>query len=273
MKIIKEIDQEILDKNICLVPTMGALHEGHLSLIKEGKELGLQVMVSIFINEMQFNIKEDFINYPKSLEEDIKVLENLEIDYLFLPESNYIYPLTGFDRVDSGVLGNKFEGSSRPGHFDGVLTVVNILFQLIKPKVAIFGKKDAQQLFLIKEMVKEKNHQIKIIEALTVRDDSGLALSSRNLLLSEFGKEKARLLYDILNQSKAYFCETKNLLVFEKFKSIFSENDITLDYLEILDSEKFTIPVDQTDTYIIVIAAYIENIRLIDNIEFRMEKE
>jgi len=96
MKIIKEIDQEILENDICLVPTMGALHEGHLSLIKEGKELGLQLMVSIFINEMQFNSKEDFINYPKSIEEDIKVLENLEIDYLFIPESNYIYALVGF---------------------------------------------------------------------------------------------------------------------------------------------------------------------------------
>ena len=272
MKIVKEIDQEILENDICLVPTMGALHEGHLSLIKEGKELGLQLMVSIFINEMQFNSKEDFINYPKSIEDDIKILENLEIDYLFLPESNYIYPLDGFDRVDSGALGKKFEGDSRPGHFDGVLTVVNRLFQIIKPKVAIFGTKDAQQLFLIKEMVNKKNYQIKIIESLTVRDDSGLALSSRNLLLSEFGKDKARLLHDILNQSKAYFCETKNLLVFEKFKSIFLKNDITLDYLEILDSETFTKPEDGTDTYIIVIAAYIENIRLIDNIEFRMEK-
>ncbi len=272
MKIIKEIDQEILDNDICLVPTMGALHEGHLSLIKEGKESGLVVMVSIFINEMQFNIKEDFINYPKSVEKDIKLLENLDIDYLFIPESNYIYPLSGFDKIDSGALGKKFEGNSRPGHFDGVLTVVNRLFQLIKPKVAVFGKKDAQQLFLIKEMVNKKNYQIKIIEGSTVRDDLGLALSSRNLLLSEFGKEKARLLFDTLNQSKKHFYETNNLLVFEKFDSLYSSNDITLDYLEILDSETFAKPVDKTNAYLIIIAAYVENIRLIDNIEFRMEK-
>ncbi len=271
MKIIKEIDQYILDQNICLIPTMGALHEGHLSLIEEGKKLGFSVMVSIFVNEIQFNNKEDFNNYPKRIEEDIKILEKLDIDYLFIPENNYIYPEGGFDKIDSGIIGKKFEGSSRPGHFDGVLTVVNRLFELIKPKYAIFGKKDAQQLFLIKQMVKKQNYEIKIIEGLTVRDNFGLALSSRNLLLSKEGKKKANFLYEALNLTKIEFSKTKNLMAFDKFYSTYLKHEIKIDYLEILDLETFSKPTDKTQTYIIIIAAYVENIRLIDNIEFRLE--
>ena len=202
MKIIKEINEHILNMEICLIPTMGALHEGHLSLIKEGKESGHSVMVSIFVNEMQFNNQEDFKNYPKTIEEDIRILEKLDIDYLFIPENNYIYPEGEFDRIDSGSIGKIYEGNFRPGHFDGVLTVVNRLFRLIKPKVAIFGKKDAQQLFLIKEMVNKKNYQIKIIEGSIVRDNLGLALSSRNQLLTEAGKKKASLLYETLKTNQ-----------------------------------------------------------------------
>ena len=272
MKIIKKINQNILDDEICLIPTMGALHEGHFSLIKKGKEFGLSTMVTIFVNEMQFNSKKDFNNYPSKIEDDIKTLKHLGIDYLFIPENNYIYPDSGFDKIESGAIGKKFEGNSRPGHFDGVLTVVNRLFQLIKPKSAIFGKKDAQQLFLIKEMVTKKNYPIEIIEGLTVRDNSGLALSSRNLLLTQKGEEKARLLNKILNQSKKEFCETKKLDIFKKLKSYYSNEDIDIDYLEIIDSETFLEPLKGAQNYIIIIAACIENIRLIDNIEFTLEK-
>ena len=273
MKIIKEINEYILSQKICLIPTMGALHAGHESLIKEGKESGHSVMVSIFVNEMQFNDKNDFNNYPKTIEEDIKTLEKLDIDYLFIPESNYIYPDGEFEKLESGNIGKKFEGKSRPGHFDGVLTVVNRLFTLIQPEVAIFGKKDAQQLFLIKEMVYKKNYEIKIIESSTVRDTLGLALSSRNSLLTATGKKNARLLYQILNKAKRDFLETKKPIVSDKFSGTYSNTDINIDYLEILDLDTFSKPTDKTDVYIIIIAAYIENIRLIDNIEFRLEKE
>ena len=271
MKIIKEIDQYILGQNICLIPTMGALHEGHLSLIEEGKKLGFSVMVSIFVNEIQFNNKEDFNNYPRAVEEDIKILEKLDIDYLFIPENNYIYPEGEFEQIDSGIIGKKYEGNSRPSHFEGVLTVVDRLFKLIKPKVAIFGKKDAQQLFLIKQMVKKQNYKIKIIEGLTVRDKFGLALSSRNLLLTKGGKKKANFLYEVLNETKIEFSKTKNLKVFDKFYSTYLKHGMKIDYLEILDSKTFCKPTDKTQVYIIVIAAYVENIRLIDNIEFRLE--
>mgnify|MGYP001381774218 CR=1 FL=1 len=137
MEIIKEINKDILAKDICFIPTMGALHKGHASLIKEGKKSSLPVMVSIFVNQMQFNDKEDFNNYPKPIDEDIKILENFNIDYLFIPENDYIYPKNNFEKVSSGNLGKLLEGSSRPGHFDGVLTVVNRFFQLINPKIAI----------------------------------------------------------------------------------------------------------------------------------------
>jgi len=269
MKIIKEINQDILDSDICLIPTMGALHEGHLSLIEEGKKTGLLTMVSIFVNHMQFNEEEDFNKYPRQIEDDIKILEDSNIDYLFIPENNYIFSENAFELIDSGVLGKKYEGSSRPGHFDGVLTVVNRLFQLVKPKIAIFGKKDAQQLFLIKEMVLKKRNEIEIIEVKTIRESSGLALSSRNLLLTENAKEKAVFLYSILKEVKKDFCHRREFDAFESFSSMYLNLDI--DYLEVLDLETFSKPTEKTDEYIILVAANIEGLRLIDNIDFKLE--
>jgi len=269
MKIIKEINQDILDSDICLIPTMGALHEGHLSLIEEGKKSGLLIMVSIFVNQRQFNEEDDFNKYPRPIEDDIKILEDLNIDYLFIPENNYIFSENAFELIDSGSLGKKYEGSSRPGHFDGVLTVVNRLFQLVKPKIAIFGKKDAQQLFLIKEMVLKKRNEIEIIEVKTIRESSGLALSSRNLLLTENAKEKASLLYTILNEVKKDFCHRREFDTFEDLSSRYLNLDI--DYLEVLDLETFSKPTEKTDEYIILVAANIEGLRLIDNIDFKLE--
>ena len=269
MKIINEINKDILDNDICLIPTMGALHQGHLSLIEEGKKLGLKTMVSIFVNEMQFNEKEDFNSYPRLIEEDIKIINNLNIDYLFIPENNYIYSENSFEIIDSGDLGKLYEGKSRPGHFDGVLTVVNRLFQLIDPKVAIFGKKDAQQLFLIKDMVLKKRYKTEIVEVKTIRENSGLALSSRNLLLTNNGKEKASLIYKILKEVKKEFSKKRTLSSFEDFSS--SYLNINFDYLEILDLETFSKPTTKTSEYIILAAAVIEDVRLIDNIEFKLE--
>jgi len=269
MEIIKEINQDILNSDICLIPTMGALHNGHLSLIEEGKKLGLLTMVSIFVNEKQFNEEEDFNSYPRPIEDDIKILQDLNIDYLFIPESNYIYSKNDFEIIDSGVLGKQYEGSSRPEHFDGVLTVVNRLFELINPKVAIFGKKDAQQLFLIKEMVFKKRYEIEIIEGKTIRERSGLALSSRNLLLTDSGKEKATLLYTILKEVKKEFCDRRELYAFEVFSSKYP--NIVIDYLEILNLETFSKPTEKTYEYIILLAAIIEGVRLVDNIEFKLE--
>ena len=271
MEIIKEINKDILAKDICFIPTMGALHKGHVSLIKEGKKSSLPVIVSIFVNEMQFNDREDFNNYPKPIEEDIKVLENFNVDYLFIPENNYVYPKNNFEKVSSGELGKQFEGSSRPGHFDGVLTVVNRFFDLIRPKIAIFGKKDAQQLFLINEMVINKKYEIEIIASPTIRESSGLALSSRNSLLTNRGKDKAALLYKVLKSTKKDFYSTGKTNFLENFSSNYLDEEIDIDYLEILDLATFSKPAENTEEYIILIAAYIENLRLIDNIDFKLE--
>ena len=273
MKIIKKIDKEILNLETCLVPTMGALHEGHLELIKEAKILKLTIIVSIFINPAQFNNKEDFAKYPKTIEKDIEILSKLKVDYLFLPDVDYIYPLEDFEKIDSGDLGNKYEGQSRPGHFDGVLTVVNRLFELIKPKAAIFGKKDAQQLFLIKNLVTEKKYRIRIIEIRTVRDTSGLALSSRNLLLSEEGKKTASNIKEILDQTKKNFLISKDIQYsLNEVKDKFFLKNLKIDYLEILDYETFSKPTKKSKSYIIVIAAYVEGVRLIDNLDFQLEE-
>ena len=171
----------------------------------------LPLIVSIFVNPIQFNDKDDFANYPKTIEKDIEILNKLEVDYLFIPDSEYIYPSNGFESIDSGELGRKYEGESRPGHFDGVLTVVNRLFELIEPKAAIFGKKDAQQLFLIKKLILDKKYKIQIIECKTVRDNNGLALSSRNILLSKKGENIATSIKKILNETKKNFLTSKDI--------------------------------------------------------------
>ena len=273
MKIIKEIDKDIVSLGTCLIPTMGALHEGHIQLIKEGKKLKLPLIVSIFVNPIQFNDKDDFANYPKTIEKDIEILNKLEVDYLFIPDSEYIYPSNAFESIDSGELGRKYEGESRPGHFDGVLTVVNRLFELIEPKAVIFGKKDAQQLFLIKKLVLDKKYKIQIIECKTVRDSNGLALSSRNILLSKKGENIATSIKKLLNETKKNFLTSKdieNSLIEARDK--LSTKNLKIDYLEILDYETFCKPTKISNSYIIVIAAYVEGIRLIDNLDFQLEE-
>ena len=144
MKILKNTDSLKNHNDICLVPTMGALHDGHISLIHKAKETGLKIVVSIFVNKLQFNDEQDFVNYPRDIEKDIKILNDLDVDFAFIPDEEIIYPKSGFENLYSGNIGNKYEGSSRPGHFDGVLTIVNRLFQLIRPHTVIFGSKDIQ---------------------------------------------------------------------------------------------------------------------------------
>ena len=198
MKILKTTDLLKNHNDICLVPTMGALHDGHVSLIHKAKETGLKIVVSIFVNKLQFNDEQDFVNYPRNIENDIKILNDLEVDFAFIPDEETIYPKSGFENLYAGNLGNKYEGSSRPGHFDGVLTIVNRLFQLIRPHTVIFGSKDIQQLFLIKNLILNKKYDIRIIEQNTKRTKTGLALSSRNKLLTKEGMKKAENIFKAL---------------------------------------------------------------------------
>ena len=189
----------------------------------------------------------------------------------FFPDEEYMFPKSGFDKLDAGNLGKKYEGNSRPGHFDGVITVVNRLFELIDPKTVVFGAKDFQQLFLINKLILEKKYNIKLIENKTVRNSSGLALSSRNQHLSNKGIQQASFIYKSLNVSKDEFIKTDNTIDAVKVGTdILFENNIDLDYFEILDHKTFSPPKNTTKKFIIIIAAYVEGIRLIDNIQFEV---
>ena len=270
-RIIDEIDKKIFLEEKCFIPTMGALHEGHLSLVKLGKKsTNGKTIVSIFVNKRQFNDESDYDNYPIDLDKDIELLRKEEVDYIFIPQENYIYPkdFAGLDEIKSGEKGSLFEGAHRPGHFDGVLTVVNRLFDLVNPTSVVFGKKDAQQLYLVKEFLANKSNNLKIIEAEIIRDEYGLAMSSRNRLLSKSGINIARNIFQILENTKEHFIQNQDIQQSEDFgKKLFDENAIEYDYLNFVDPKYFETPGSNREKLLLITAAYVQGIRLIDNME------
>ena len=270
-RIINKIDKKIFHEEKCFIPTMGALHEGHLSLVKLGKKsTNGKTIVSIFVNKRQFNDESDYDNYPIDLDKDIELLRKEEVDYIFIPQENYIYPkdFAELDGIKSGEKGSLFEGAHRPGHFDGVLTVVNRLFDLVNPTSVVFGKKDAQQLYLVKEFLANKSNNLKIIEAEIIRDEYGLAMSSRNRLLSKSGINIARNIYQILENTKEYFIQNQDIQQSEDFgKKLFDENAIEYDYLNFVDPKYFETPDSNREKLLLITAAYVQGIRLIDNME------
>ena len=270
-RIINKIDKKIFHEEKCFIPTMGALHEGHLSLVKLGKKsTNGKTIVSIFVNKRQFNDESDYDNYPIDLDKDIELLRKEEVDYIFIPDENYIYPkdFAELDGIKSGEKGSLFEGAHRPGHFDGVLTVVNRLFELVNPTSAVFGKKDAQQLYLVKEFFANKSNNLQIIEAEIIRDEYGLAMSSRNRLLSKSGINTARIIFQILKNTKEHFFQNQDIKQAEAFgKKLFNENDIEYDYLNFVDPKYFETPDKNQEKLLLITAAYVEGIRLIDNME------
>ena len=270
-RIINKIDKKIFHEEKCFIPTMGALHEGHLSLVKLGKKsTNGKTIVSIFVNKRQFNDESDYDNYPIDLDKDIELLSKEEVDYIFIPDENYIYPkdFVELDGIKSGEKGSLFEGAHRPGHFDGVLTVVNRLFELVNPTSAVFGKKDAQQLYLVKEFFANKSNNLKIIEAEIIRDEYGLAMSSRNRLLSKSGINIARNIFQILKNTKEHFFQNQDIQQAETFgKELFNENGIEYDYLNFVDPKYFETPDKNQEKLLLITAAYVEGIRLIDNME------
>ena len=270
-RIINKIDKKIFHEEKCFIPTMGALHEGHLSLVKLGKKsTNGKTIVSIFVNKRQFNDESDYDNYPIDLDKDIELLRKEEVDYIFIPQENYIYPkdFAGLDEIKSGEKGSLFEGAHRPGHFDGVLTVVNRLFDLVNPTSVVFGKKDAQQLYLVKEFLANKSNNLKIIEAEIIRDEYGLAMSSRNRLLSPGGINIARNIYQILENTKEHFIQNQDIQQSEDFgKKLFDENAIEYDYLNFVDPKYFETPDSNREKLLLITAAYVQGIRLIDNME------
>ena len=270
-RIINKIDKKIFLEEKCFIPTMGALHEGHLSLVKLGKKsTNGKTIVSIFVNKRQFNDESDYDNYPIDLDKDIELLRKEEVDYIFIPQENYIYPkdFAELDGIKSGEKGSLFEGAHRPGHFDGVLTVVNRLFDLVNPTSVVFGKKDAQQLYLVKEFLANKSNNLKIIEAEIIRDEYGLAMSSRNRLLSTSGINIARNIFQILVNTKEHYIQNQDIQQSEDFgKKLFNENAIEYDYLNFVDPKYFETPDSNREKLLLITAAYVEGIRLIDNME------
>ena len=270
-RIINKIDKKIFHEEKCFIPTMGALHEGHLSLVKLGKKsTNGKTIVSIFVNKKQFNDESDYDNYPIDLDKDIELLRKEEVDYIFIPQENYIYPkdFAELDGIKSGEKGSLFEGAHRPGHFDGVLTVVNRLFDLVNPTSVVFGKKDAQQLYLVKEFLANTSNNLKIIEAEIIRDEYGLAMSSRNRLLSKSGINIARNIFQILENTKEHFIQNQDIQQSEDFgKKLFDENAIEYDYLNFVDPKYFETPDSNREKLLLITAAYVQGIRLIDNME------
>ena len=270
-RIINKIDKKIFHEEKCFIPTMGALHEGHLSLVKLGKKsTNGKTIVSIFVNKRQFNDESDYDNYPIDLDKDIELLRKEEVDYIFIPQENYIYPkdFAELDGIKSGEKGSLFEGAYRPGHFDGVLTVVNRLFDLVNPTSVVFGKKDAQQLYLVKEFLANKSNNLKIIEAEIIRDEYGLAMSSRNRLLSKSGINIARNIFQILENTKEHFIQNQDIQQSEDFgKKLFDENAIEYDYLNFVNPKYFESPDSNREKLLLITAAYVQGIRLIDNME------
>lgn len=253
-----------------LVPTMGALHEGHLDLVRKAKENSDVVIVSVFVNPTQFNNPDDFAKYPKTLDNDLDLLKNIGADAVFVPDNQEIYPELPLIKIDFGDLERSLEGAFRPGHFNGVGIVVSKLLNIVKPHKAFFGQKDLQQVAVIKRLVKDLSFDVEIIVIPTVRASSGLALSSRNMRLSPEQREIALVLYRSLSFAKTELLKGKSwFTVKSEIELQFQQTpQVVLEYFELVDSEKMTLLEDlQAGTPLsICIAAYVGNVRLIDNI-------
>ncbi|MFD1164615.1 pantoate--beta-alanine ligase [Sphingobacterium daejeonense] len=278
MKIFRtkqELQQELSgirkeNKVITLVPTMGALHEGHLSLINYAKPSTDVTICSIFVNPTQFNDPKDLEKYPRPIENDIALLESVGCDILFLPSVEEMYPENDPQwQIDLGDLDRIWEGEHRPGHFQGVTQIVYKLFDLVKPNQACFGQKDFQQVMVIQRMLEIKNLDIKLLICPIVRNEKGLALSSRNARLTEAGKENALTLIKSLRYIKDNLDNKSVEELLEEAKAIIASNpEVELEYLSICETKSLS-PVTKLEEgkrYVGLIAAWVENVRLIDNI-------
>lgn len=270
---IKDLHQ-ILDnqqiKALGLVPTMGALHEGHLSLIENAIKACDKVVVSIFVNPTQFNDPNDLSKYPRTLKKDLEAIKTIDHDILvFVPSVSEIYPKSiKSEKFDFGGLSQHMEGQYRKGHFDGVGTVLKRLFDIVKPQKAYFGNKDYQQLAVVKRLVKLTGQHIEIVGCETFREPNGLAKSSRNKLLSNNEQEQAKIIFESLNLAKSNF-RSKSIPEIKKIvNSKFNSSKIfNLEYFEIAVEDDLipTETITEKNNYRAFIAAYCSGVRLIDN--------
>jgi pantoate--beta-alanine ligase len=259
-------------RKIGFVPTMGALHEGHLALIKKAKEENEITVCSIFVNPTQFNNPEDLKKYPRTLSKDVAMLESVECDLLFVPIASEMYAAKTVMKFDFGYLENILEGKFRPGHFNGVGVIVAKLFNIVKPNNAYFGQKDIQQVAVVKTMVDYLNFDLNLKVCETIREKDGLAMSSRNRRLSEKGREIAPKIYKSLEMAKNLLISGKSILETKsEIENFYSQNaEITLEYFEIADADTLEIlDVEiKPNKTALVVAAYLEEVRLIDNLVF-----
>ncbi|MDR3722689.1 MAG: pantoate--beta-alanine ligase [Candidatus Acidoferrales bacterium] len=256
------------DRLLGLVPTMGALHEGHLSLVREAQRQCSPVVVSIFVNPKQFGPSEDFQKYPRTLEADAATLDNLGVDYVFAPPPEEIYPPGFRTAVTVEGLSDRLEGRSRPGHFRGVTTVVLKLFEIVQPRFAFFGRKDAQQARIIRQMTGDLDLGTEIVVCPIVREPDGLALSSRNAYLSASDRRAATVLYRSLagvrREIAAGERDVVHLLASVR-KMIEAEPGVSLDYAEVVDADSLDPVIALRKTCCVLLAARVGSTRLIDN--------
>jgi pantoate--beta-alanine ligase len=256
MKVVTNAQE--LPSACAFVPTMGALHAGHGSLFALATQYSDDVVASIYVNPLQFEDKEDLARYPRTPERDIELAEKFGVTHLWLPTHEEIYP-EGFTYITAGEISQLYEGASRAGHFDGVVTVVRRLFDLVKPRVAIFGEKDFQQLTLIRDIADE----VEIIAAPIIRESDGVAMSSRNVRLDESGRIAARIISKALRDSHSQ----------EELRAILATEPLfTLDYADYIDEQTFLPPTDLTQSTRAIVAGWVNGIRLLDNMPVKSEQ-
>ncbi len=274
--IVRKIRREA-DKTIGIVPTMGALHEGHLSLVREARRMCDVVVVSIFVNPAQFGPGEDFDHYPRNLTGDTALLTDYNVDYIFAPSVEEIYPKGFSTFVTVENLSEQLEGAARPGHFRGVATVVTILLNVARPDFAFFGQKDAQQALVIKRLVRDLGFDTEIVILPTMREESGLALSSRNAYLDDEERRAATVIHRALSSAEAAYANgersAKRLAELVRTE-ILTEPRARLDYISVTDADTLE-KIDKLDdhTALVAVALYLGRTRLIDNVVLQPAKQ
>jgi pantoate--beta-alanine ligase len=265
------------DRTIGLVPTMGALHEGHLSLVREARRMCDVVVVSVFVNPAQFGPGEDFEHYPRDLTKDTALLTDYNVDFIFAPPVDEIYPKGFATYVNVDGVADQLEGAARPGHFRGVSTVVTILLNVVRPDFAFFGQKDAQQAVIIRRLVRDLSFDTEIIVLPTVREDSGLAMSSRNLYLKPEEQEAAAVIHRGLAKAKETYKSGErnaNRLAEIVRTTIEAEPLARVDYVNVADAETLeAIEKVEERPVLLAVAAYVGKTRLIDNTVLNSSKK
>ena len=256
-------------KRVALVPTMGALHEGHLSLVRIAKAQSDFVVVSIFVNPLQFGPTEDLAKYPRTFDRDCELLNQERVDLIFAPTAAEMYPTPAVTYVNVEVLSERLDGQSRPGHFRGVTTVVSKLFHIVEPDIAVFGQKDAAQLAIIRRMVRDLNMRVEIVPGPIVRESDGLAMSSRNAYLDTKQRKQALVLFRALENVKESFARGERSavkLIVAGRKVLEQEPDVRLDYFSAVDPDSLEAVDSISRDTLVAVAAYVGTTRLIDNV-------